>query len=220
MNSWLQSIHGAVAGLCLLGVALACGGCDTSGGGRQGITNRPGQYRAVTPPVAREPLPGPGHDIIRVGDKITVRLSDIPNPPEAIELRVPEDGQITLILDQKVTAAGKIAGQLETEIHDIYVKKFFNQLTVNVKSEERAFYVDGEVRKPDRYLYAAELTALKAIAVAQGFTEYAKKTRVEVTRINGGKPIIVDCVKAMRNPKLDIPIYPGDRIFVPRRIWL
>jgi len=60
---------------------------------------------------------------------------------------------------------------------------------------------------------------LKAISVAGGFTEFANKTNVEVTRINGEKPIIVDCKKALRIHKLDIPIYPGDHVFVRKR-WM
>ncbi|MCX8108287.1 MAG: SLBB domain-containing protein, partial [Verrucomicrobiae bacterium] len=69
-------------------------------------------------------------------------------------------------------------------------------------------------------IYTGEMTVLKAISTAGGFTEFAKRNRVEVTRASGGKPVVVDCVKALKNPRLDIPIYPGDRIFVHKRVWL
>jgi polysaccharide export outer membrane protein len=165
------------------------------------------------------PPPGLAYDVLRVGDKLTVRLSDIPNPPEPIEQRVREDGMITLTQGIQVVAANKKPADVEAAIIREYVPKFYTRITVSVKSEERAFYVDGEVKTPNRYVYAAEMTVLKAISVAGGFTEFANKTNVEVTRINGEKPIIVDCKKALRIPKLDIPIYPGDHVFVRKR-WM
>jgi hypothetical protein len=29
----------------------------------------------------------------------------------------------------------------------------------------------------------------------------------------------VNCVKARQDPKLDLEVYAGDKIYVPRRIW-
>jgi len=195
--------------------------CGCAGTGSSGQT---GASRYGAPVTASQAAPAdhavaPSRDSIRVGDRVLVRLTDIPNPPDMIDQRVREDGTITLLLGVQVQAAGKKAGELETDIYNAYVPKFYKGLTVTVKTEERVFYVDGEVRKPDRYIYAGELTVLKAISTAGGFTDFAKKGKVEVTRVSGGKPIVVDCVKAMRNSKLDIPIYPGDRIFVHKRIW-
>lgn len=214
LRSLLSSVGCAVA----VGCALLLCGCSGTGGGQPGAS----QYRPVTGSSAgpADHTASLSRDIIRVGDRVFVRLADIPNPPDPIDQRVREDGTITLILGVQLQAAGKKAGELETDIYNAYVPKYYNRLTVSVKTEERVFYVDGEVRKPDRYIYAGEMTVLKAISTAGGFTEFAKKSKVEVTRASGGKPVVVDCVKAMRNPKLDISIYPGDRIFVHKRIWL
>jgi len=222
MSNSLRFALGFVGGTVLLASALLLCGCSTPTGGGDTNTRAP----RYTPPTGASQTAGADYsphsspDIIRVGDKLTIRLTDIPNPPDPIDVRVREDGTVSLILGVQIQAAGKKAGELETEIHRQYVPKYFQRLTVNVKCEERVFYVDGEVRKPDRYIYTGEMTVLKAISTAGGFTEFAKKNRVEVTRANGGKPLVVDCVKALRNPKLDIPIYPGDRIFVHKRIWL
>jgi protein involved in polysaccharide export with SLBB domain len=62
------------------------------------------------------------------------------------------------------------------------------------------------------------MTVLKAIQTAGGFTEFAKRTKVQVTRANGHKEKPVNYDKAVKNPKLDLPIYPGDQIFVDKRI--
>ncbi len=242
MKALLRSVLSICLGPCILGLAAFMSGCGGTTGSGQTTYSRYARpvtspQPAGTPsgaaptssdaastdyqtPSTTETLGGLSSDTIRVGDKLTVRLSDIPAPPDPIEQRVREDGNITLLLGVQIKAVGKKAGELETEIQQAYVPKYYRRLTVNVKCEERVFYVDGEVRKPDRYIYAGEMTVLKAISTAGGFTEFAKKNKVEVTHASGGKPIVVDCVKALRSPKLDIPIYPGDRIFVHKRIWL
>ena len=66
--------------------------------------------------------------------------------------------------------------------------------------------------------YLKEMTVLKAIATAGDFTDFAKKTKVQVTRADGRK-INVNCVKAQRDPKLDVPVFPDDTVFVPRRYF-
>jgi len=62
------------------------------------------------------------------------------------------------------------------------------------------------------------MTIVKAIAVAGGFTDFAKKTKVRLTR--GSHTEIINVEKAISDPRYDVPIFPGDKIFVPRRfLW-
>ena len=63
------------------------------------------------------------------------------------------------------------------------------------------------------------MTVLKAIQSASDFTDFAKKKKVQLTRSNGRKKETINCEKARQDPKLDLPIYPGDNIYVPRRFW-
>ncbi|HMO64705.1 MAG TPA: SLBB domain-containing protein, partial [Verrucomicrobiota bacterium] len=134
----------------------------------------------------------------------------------AAEERIKEDGTITLQLIGPVQAEGMSSGQLQKAIHDRYVPDYFQRLTVIVQTENRVFFVDGEVRRPDRYVYTGEMTVLRAVAAGGGFTDFAARGRVELTR-PGKPPIIVDGDRAKRRPELDPPVYPGDRIFVPRK---
>ena len=117
------------------------------------------------------------------------------------------------------TKAKSMISQLQTEIRTRYVPSFYLEMTVNVKPEDRFFFVLGEVRQSDRYLYSGHTTVLKAIAAAKGFTDFADKTEVQVTRASNGQKEKIDCKKAQKNSKLDLVIYPGDSIFVPRRIF-
>jgi serine/threonine protein kinase len=92
------------------------------------------------------------------------------------------------------------------------------KLAAYAKPEEsnRWYYVSGEVRTPNRCLYNGQITLLRAIASASDFTDFADKTRVQVTG-EDGRSQIVDCVKALDDSSLDSAIRPGDKIFVGRR---
>jgi len=155
-------------------------------------------------------------DALRKGDLVQIVFSGIPTPPADVDERIKEDGTINLQLIGNLPAEGKTPGQLQKEIQDAYVPKYFVRLTVTVKTERRVFYVDGEVRRPDRFVYEGEISLLQAIAAAQGFTDFAARGRVELVR-NTGEQLVIDARKAKDNPTLDVPIVPGDRIFVPRR---
>jgi len=159
-------------------------------------------------------------DVLRVGDTLTITFTDTPVTIPIFEEKIKEDGTITLTLNQTFKADGKTVGDLEKEIRARYVPSYYKYMTVSVKQMEstRWYYVDGEVRVPNRQIYNSRITVLKAIASAGGFTDFANKKKVKVTRVDGHSQI-VNCVKALDNPALDLEVYPGDKIHVPRRLW-
>jgi polysaccharide export outer membrane protein len=155
---------------------------------------------------------GPEAEVLRVGDTPVT----IPNFDEKIR----EDGTIKLTLDKTFKAAGKTPGDLEKEIRACYVPNYYKYMTVTVKQQEatRWYYVNGEVKVPARQMYAGRITVLKAIASVGGFTDFANKKKVRLTRVDG-RTQVVNCVKALENPSLDPEVYPGDTIHVLRRLW-
>jgi hypothetical protein len=60
-------------------------------------------------------LPGNdvGTEIIHVGDSLTIVFSDLPDAQKDFDVRVNDEGAITLIQNQKFIAAGKTRAQLE-----------------------------------------------------------------------------------------------------------
>ena len=181
---------------------------------------------AVTTPVSPAAIPtgpnldGPEPEVFRVGDSLTIVYSDLPQITPPFEGKIKEDGTVTLLLNKPFTAAGKTAGELEKEIRAFYVPNYYKYLTVNVKTVEstRWYYVYGEVRAPNRQIYTSRLTVLQAIASSGGFTDFANKKKIKLTRVDG-RSLVVNCPKAQDNPTLDLEVYPGDKIYVPRRIW-
>ena len=150
------------------------------------------------------------------GDLVKVTFSDIPNPPPPVEIRIPEDGRITLPYNMTVYAIGKTVSQLQDEIRSMYVPKLFVLLTVNIKTEDRVYFVGGEVRTPARQAYIGDITVLRAIDTVGGFTDFANRKKIELRRANG-EIHYINWEKARKNPKLDLKIYPNDQIIVNRR---
>jgi polysaccharide export outer membrane protein len=178
---------------------------------------------AVVSPVAVPAATSGGApevEVLGVGSSLTIILLDTPTPIPPFEGKIKEDGTITLTLNQLFTAAGKTPGALEQEIRGRYVPKYFKYMTVAIRQDKDTlwYYVDGEVKAPNRYIYTSRITVLKAITSASGFTDFANKKKVKLTRADG-RTQIVNCVKARENPNLDLEVYPGDKIYVPRRFW-
>ena len=157
-------------------------------------------------------------ELIHVGDSLTVNFSDLPTVQPQLQVQVDENGKITLIENETFSAAGKTRAQLEKEVRDRYVPDKFKKLTVNIMQPERLFYVGGEVKNPNRQSYIGPITVLKAIQSAGDFTDFAQRKRVKLTRLNG-KTYIINALKARDEPKLDLPVFPGDTIHVPRRLF-
>jgi polysaccharide export outer membrane protein len=160
----------------------------------------------------------PTSDLLRIGDTVIVTFLDLPEPPKTMELTIKEDGTITLpLLGHQVKAAGLTTSQLEEAIKKSYVPDYYTHMTVVVRPAAQYYSVKGEVKSPNRYVYASATTVVKAITAAGDFSEFARKRAVKVFRASGGKIETEDCIKALKDPRLDLPIYPGDLIVVPRR---
>ena len=203
-------------GLLLLGLGL--GGCSSSSE-RSFSSNKPKPPTSLAGLSLEDSAAGnPAVPRFHVGETVIVDLTgtadQIPEHSEPIK----EDGTITLPYIGAVQAAGRTTGQLQNEIHNLYVPKYYVRLTVTVKSEDRVYYVGGEVKQPGRQLYVGETTVTRAIQSAGDFTDFANRRKVWLIHANG-KRIKVNCNKTLENPSLDLPVYPGDQIQVPRRFF-
>jgi len=111
---------------------------------------------------------------------------------------------------------GKSDGELQKEIRDSYVPKYYVRLTVTLTySQELSYSVLGEVRQPGPKAYSGKTTVTKAVGAAGGPTEFADKRKLVLTRANGTK-LKVNYKKAIEDPKFDPQVFPGDSINVPK----
>jgi len=171
------------------------------------------------PPVGGSTDNSGGSSLLRVGDSVSITFSDTPQPllAGALVTTVGEDGRLTgLPLGVSVQAAGKTPAQVQEDIQKAYVPRYFLRLTANVKPDLRWYYVGGEVRLPNRQQYAGDMTVLRAIDTAGGFTDFANKKKIELRRANG-QSITINAEKARKESKLDYPVYPNDQVWVPKK---
>lgn len=217
-------LHGLFSS-AIIAVGLVIAGCSSAHTTLASIpaarvvqTNSPASLETNVPAV--EDLP-PNFEVARfhVGETVNIIFSGTPDPMEfpPHEETIKEDGNITLPLIGSVQALDKTAGELQKEIHDLYVPKYYVRLNVVVKPGDLLYYVQGEVKTPGRQLYVGETTVTKAITSAGDFTDFASH-KVTLIRANGDR-VKVNVDKALDNPALDAKVYPGDHIYVPRRIF-
>lgn len=75
------------------------------------------------------------------------------------------------------------------------------------------FYVSGEVNKPDAYKLEENMTVIKAITMAGGFSDKASKSGVKIIRK------IDDQEQVIEKVKMDEPILPEDVIVIPESFF-
>jgi len=142
--------------------------------------------------------------------------NDLGVPSEVVR----PDGKISLPLIGEIQASGKTQAQLEGEVSQ-KLRQFVSDpvVTVIVKEVHSAkVSVLGEVKKPGVYPIKERATILDAIALAEGFTEYAKRGKVILIRTtnNGDEQHINLNVDELLRGTKGNPVYvqPYDKIYV------
>ena len=197
-------------GLIALLVTLASAGCGGSGAAPHFASPAAGDTGPAT------------ENRLRVGDEIQVRVETSSSrtatqTPDLTTVTIDERGEIALPLVGRIPAAGQTPGQLAERIEANYVPRFYVRSSVSVTVSARYFYVGGEVRSPGRYAWGEDVTLLKALNTAGGFTDYASRGHVEILR--GDQKIPIDFEAVRQNPGRDVALRPGDSIWVPRSVF-
>ena len=160
---------------------------------------------------------------LRPGDSIEIRLGGVP-PNEVTQITgsyvVDNQGNVNLAYINKVSIGGKTAGQAADAIEAAYknAQIFTNPtITITTQAVGRFVNVGGEVKAPSRVPYTPDLTLMSAINAAGGMTEFADSKKVRLIR--GKEVMVINTKKILSNPALDLPVKPGDQIFVEQS-WL
>ena len=156
--------------------------------------------------------------LLRAGDPLQIRIETTAmTAPMLYEVAVDDEGQIALPLIGKLMARDMTTSQLADKIQQAYVPRFYVRCTATVLAPVRFFYVNGEVKNPNRFQWSKDMTLLKAITTASGFTDFANRGAVEITR--GRSKQVYNCEELRKSPEKDIPIQPGDSVNVLRSVW-
>jgi protein involved in polysaccharide export with SLBB domain len=171
------------------------------------------------------------------GDRLSFRIvEDQVDPKEPLEpkaLIVADTGDLEIPYLGRFPAVGKSCKQVAREIKAALEKDYYHKATVIIAVELRAkrsgaVYVVGQVRQtgPVDMPGDEQLTLSKAVLRAGGFTDYADKRHVKVTRkadVDGGagRTFLVDLTQVLEEGRTekDLLLEPGDTIFVTSRLF-
>ncbi len=146
---------------------------------------------------------------------------------ESQRLRVNDNGQLEVPYIGLVPAAGRTSKELAFNIKSALEKEYYYHATVIIavdhvseKSRGRV-YVMGSVKGPGPQEIPPdeEYTVSKAVSRAGGFSDFANKRKVKLTRKNG-QEMVVDLKRIIEDGKTDedVVLQPDDRIFIPQRL--
>jgi polysaccharide export outer membrane protein len=176
--------------------------------------------------VAAEQLPEPTREDLARGtrihlvgpfDRISVEVLGLPELGRQVQ--VDASGHIALPLAGQIDVTGQTPEQLESIIARRLSQSFVRnpRVTVTVlETVSQVVTVDGEVHQPGLYPVVGSMTLMRAIARAQGTTEFANSHFVVLFRtVNGRQMAALYDLRAIRAGAYQDPtIVPQDVIVV------
>ncbi|MFH2059626.1 MAG: polysaccharide biosynthesis/export family protein [Pseudomonadota bacterium] len=157
-----------------------------------GQVKNPGQYELRGKITFLEFISKAGGLTAEAGSRATIKR---------INKSSKDDAQIVLDLEKLIKQGDASLNIIIQDNDSIYI------------SQAKTYYVSGEVNKPNSYKFEQELTVIKAITMAGGFSKIAAKNKVKIIRIvNGEKRIF-------QNVNMDEPVLPEDVIVVPESFF-
>lgn len=155
---------------------------------------------------------------LRSMDPLQVSLLGIPEEKQ-FDTVIDEKGNITLpYINDPVMARGLTTSELERKIQQLYTEgEIYRNITVNVLTSAKSYYMEGEVDRPQEYPLNRRITLLQAIAAAGGYNDFANPKNITITR--NGQIIKANAKDIEKHPELDIPIEAGDRIKINRSVF-
>jgi polysaccharide biosynthesis/export protein len=129
------------------------------------------------------------------------------------------DGKISLPLVDDVQAAGLTPRQLKADLTR-RLGKYIASPEVSVVVREihsLKVAVIGEVRKPGRFDLKSRTSVLDAIALAGGFNDFARRSKMAIVRVEGSTVTRIPCdYDKVVSGRLDaFFLRPGDTLIVP-----
>lgn len=183
-------------------------------------------------PLQDLPATDPAYKLTR-GDEVAINVFNENEVSTAQKIdnrgivRIPYVGEVPL--------AGRTVREAESYLEKLFVDKRLlvsPMVTIGVRGyASRELSVLGAVNGPGKYrlpVEASDVEILDVITGMGGFKPGAEQDKVKVTRTldSGEEKVITVNVEAMINPRRassDTPrsflVYPGDRIYVPERLW-
>jgi len=203
-----------------------------SGNGNQSTTpNKSVQISVNNIEDVATPAPTPVASVIP--KEYTVGINDVLDihvlKPEVMynSVTVSPDGTIVFPYIGSVMVKDRTIAQIQDEVQSRLADGYMKYPVVSVslaESNSRRFFVYGEVVKPGSFDMEENMTVLRAISMAGGFSQFGSASRVKVLRPKknaGGYDVIkVNIVDVMNGvADADLAIDKGDIIVVSQGVF-
>ncbi len=195
-----------------------------SANGQTGAVTTANPAAAATSTSATSPQFHTRDDRYRLepGDTFDINFDLSPEFNQAA-VAVQPDGFVTLRGAGDVKVEGQTVPELTQTLKTTYGKILNNPIiSVVLKDFQRPYFIaDGQVARPGKYDLRGDTTLTEAIAMAGGFTEASKHSKVVLYRRVGDNWVssqIIDVKKMESAHDLheDPSLHPGDMVFVPK----
>ncbi len=217
-----MSKYSKTAMILLLGLVILPAAALTAPQGKQkkqGETKPAAAYKGEADGQAPLPASNDPSYVIGASDVLDISVWKEPDFTRTVPVR--PDGKISLPLLNDIDAAGLTPVQLATAI-TAKLRKYVNdpQVTVIVTViNSQHVYVVGEVTRPGAFPLLPNMTVLRALSGAGGFTRFANLKNIQVLRKENSQTLTFafnykDVVRG-KHSEQDILLKPGDTIVVP-----
>ncbi|MCA0942161.1 polysaccharide biosynthesis/export family protein [Salipiger pacificus] len=148
------------------------------------------------------PLPARAEGyVLQPGDRVDIRVAGLPNLDR--DLRIGEDGTISLPLIGRVTLRGQTVGAAEKDVARRFGEVAFRQRNLDGRetlfpispsevslsvTEFRPVYVSGDVKAPGAFAFTPGLTVRRALTLSGGVGQdlgYARDPMAQIAQVQG-----------------------------------
>jgi polysaccharide export outer membrane protein len=161
---------------------------------------------------------------LRKGDSFDLDLAYSPEFNQTVAVQ--PDGYVTLKGVGSIFVEGQTVPELTESLKVAYAKILHDPvIAIALKDFEKPYFIaSGQVEKPGKYDLRSDLTVTEGVAIAGGFNDKAKHSQVVLFHpVSGGgyeaKLLNIKKLLASRNLSEDVPLQPGDMIYVPQSAY-
>lgn len=197
-------------------VGVSACGAPPKLGGAEGLTVR--DAKELPAPTSSDMTAKEVPYLIGPFDKLMISVFGIEDL-KSLEVQVDASGRISFPLAGVVTVSGKTPAETETALKERLRQAYIRdpQVTVNLKETlSQMVTVEGQVQKPGLYPVLGHMTLLRAIATAQGSTEFTRVDDIVIMRkVNGQQFAALYNLDMIRHGKYADPaVYANDIVMV------
>lgn len=143
------------------------------------------QTAPLPPPAAEFKLPG----TFRLGPGDILNVTVWKQPALSMQLPVLPDGTLRYPLAGHLDVQGRTVAEVEATL-ELQLREQLREAVVSVtlvQVHSYRVYVIGEVLRPGEYVLRTPVSIAQALAIASGFTPFAKRDKVLVVRGQAGR---------------------------------